>query len=298
LSVVSIITRTQGAVHPAVHAVRPLACERPLSVGGGMQARSALFDLYGDHLRTRGGNAPVAALVRLLACLDIAAPAVRTAVSRMVRQGWLTPVVTDRGRGYQLTERASLRLDEAAARIYRLRPADAWDGRWSVALLAHTPNRTRRERVQRGLEYLGYRQAHTDGWIAPRPASELESLTRAEGIEVTHFLGELDGDDGELVERLWHPRQLAAAYLQWLEQAQALASAAGPTPDERSAFAVRSRLVHEWRKFLFRDPGLPKELLPPDWPGQAAAEYFDAESTRLLPAASAYVDQCLQRRDP
>jgi phenylacetic acid degradation operon negative regulatory protein len=262
-----------------------------------MQARSALFDLYGDHLRTRGGYAPVAALVRLLARLDIAAPAVRTAVSRMVRQGWLIPVVTDAGRGYQLTERASLRLDEAAARIYRLRPPQAWDGRWSIALLAHTPNRTRRERVQRGLEYLGYRQLHPDGWIAPRPVAELESVAAAEGVEVTHFVGRLDGEDADLVERLWQPRRLATDYAHWLDDARSLVSAAGPSPDDPTAFAIRSTLLHEWRKFLFRDPGLPKELLPPDWPGQAAADYFDAESTRLLPAASAYVDHCLHRRN-
>ena len=67
-----------------------------------MQARSALFDLYGDYLRSRGGRAPVAALVRLLAPLEIAAPAVRTAVSRMVRQGWLVPVRLADGPGYQL----------------------------------------------------------------------------------------------------------------------------------------------------------------------------------------------------
>jgi phenylacetic acid degradation operon negative regulatory protein len=263
-----------------------------------MQARSALFDLYGDHLRPRGGHAPVAALVRLLSCLDIAAPAVRTAVSRMVRQGWLTPLSSDAGPGYQLTERATRRLDEAASRIYRLRPPQAWDGRWSIALLDHTPNRTQRERVQRALEYLGYRQVQPDGWIAPRPASELESVTAVEGIDVTHFVGELDGDEGELVERLWRPQQLAAAYTRWIDDARALVLAAGPAPDEPTAFAVRSTLLHEWRKFLFTDPGLPKELLPPDWPGQAAAEYFDAESARLLPAASAYVDSCLHRRDP
>ncbi|MDQ1704614.1 MAG: phenylacetic acid degradation operon negative regulatory protein, partial [Frankiaceae bacterium] len=64
-----------------------------------MQARSALFDLYGDHLRHRGGTAPVSALVALLAPVEIAAPAVRTAVSRMVRQGWLAPVSTSAGRG-------------------------------------------------------------------------------------------------------------------------------------------------------------------------------------------------------
>ena len=54
-----------------------------------MHARSALFDVYGDHLRSRGNQAPIASLVRLLAPVGIGAPAVRTAVSRMVsRAGW------------------------------------------------------------------------------------------------------------------------------------------------------------------------------------------------------------------
>jgi phenylacetic acid degradation operon negative regulatory protein len=59
-------------------------------------------------------------------------------------------------------------------------------------------------------------------------------------------------------------------------------------------FAARSRLVHEWRKFLFRDPGLPAELLPARWTGRQAAEVFDTESARLLPAASRFVDSCLR----
>ncbi|MBC6467414.1 hypothetical protein HKK74_18215 [Actinomadura alba] len=67
--------------------------------------------------------------------------------------------------------------------------------------------------------------------------------------------------------------------------------------DER-AFAVRSRLVHEWRKFLFRDPGLPSDLLPPGWPGTEAARFFDAEAARLLPGASRFVDRCLQAPSP
>jgi phenylacetic acid degradation operon negative regulatory protein len=82
-----------------------------------VHARSALFDLYGDHLGGRGGQAPVAALVRLLAPLEIAAPAVRTAVSRMVRQGWLDPVSVPPGAGYRLTARGTVRLAEAGARV-------------------------------------------------------------------------------------------------------------------------------------------------------------------------------------
>jgi len=46
---------------------------------GSVHARSALFDLYGDHLRARGSQAPVSALVRLLAPVDIAVPASRFA---------------------------------------------------------------------------------------------------------------------------------------------------------------------------------------------------------------------------
>ena len=85
--------------------------------GHDVNARSALFDLYGDHLQQRGGHAPVASLVRLLAPLGVAAPAVRTAVSRMVRQGWLEPVRLPDGPGYALTPRAARRLDDSAARI-------------------------------------------------------------------------------------------------------------------------------------------------------------------------------------
>ena len=262
-----------------------------------MQARSALFDLYGDHLRHRGGVAPVAALVRLLAPLDIAAPAVRTAVSRMVRQGWLVAVDTEGGRGYGLSERATRRLDEAAARIFRHRPVEAWDGCWSIAITSHSADRTTRERLHRAMEYLGYRQLQTDAWIAPRRAPELDSVVEAEGLNVTAFHGEHVGDQDAMVQRLFRPTELGKAYRAWLVEAQTLLSGCDAT-DPQTAFAARSRLLHEWRKFLFRDPGLPLELLPDDWPGADAAAYFDAESTRLLPAATMFVDRCLARRDP
>src|SRR3954469_25222493 len=94
-----------------------------------MQARSALLYVYGDHLRARGSQAPVAAVVRMLEPVGIAAPAVRTAISRMVSQGWLEPVQLDGGRGSRTTERANRRLDETGNRVYRRR-LPAWDGHW------------------------------------------------------------------------------------------------------------------------------------------------------------------------
>ncbi|HEU5035131.1 MAG TPA: PaaX family transcriptional regulator C-terminal domain-containing protein, partial [Mycobacteriales bacterium] len=261
-----------------------------------MNARAALFDLYGDHLRPRGGAAPIASVIQLMAALDIAAPAVRTAVSRMVRQGWLTSVDSAHGAAYGLTDRGRRRLDEAAGRIYARVGGEDWDGRWSVLVLAPTTERSRRERLQRGLTYLGYRWLNGQTWVAPRRSVEAESVLAAEGVRYDEFAASYGGQDAALVDRLYDLDGLAAAYRAWLDLARDLVGAAGAEPDQRTAFAARSRLVHEWRKFLFRDPGLPPALLPARWPGTEAAAYFTAEADRLLPAATAFVDCCLPRR--
>jgi phenylacetic acid degradation operon negative regulatory protein len=258
-----------------------------------MDARSALFDLYGDHLRSRGSRAPVAALVRLLAPLGITAPAVRTAVSRMARQGWLEGLRLPEGAGYELTPRAVRRLDDAAERIYR-HGDPAWDGRWHVVVVERLKERARRERVRAALGYLGYAPIDETTWVSPRPSRELEALLETERVRAERFFASYDGDARGLVARAWDLDGLSHAYLRWLAVTADLVAQVGPgTPDE-VVFATRSRLVHEWRKFLFRDPGLPAELLPSRWAGRQAAEVFDAQSARLLPAASRFVDRCLR----
>jgi len=258
-----------------------------------VDARSALFDLYGDHLRSRGGRAPVAALVRLLAPLGISPPAVRTAVSRMVRQGWLEPVRMPEGAGYMLTGRATRRLDEAADRIYR-RATREWDGHWHVSTTERVRERSRRERLRAAMRYLGYAPLDESTWISPRRSRELDAMLESERVRAQQFVASYDGDDRGLAARVWDLDGLARSYLRWLEVADDLLAPAGSCPEDETAFAVRSRLVHEWRKFLFSDPGLPPQLLPREWPGRKAAALFDAEAARLLPSAARFVDCCLR----
>lgn len=261
-----------------------------------MDARSALFDLYGDHLRSRGAEAPVAALVRLLASIGITAPAVRTAISRMVRQGWLVPVRVPAGAGYALTTRAVRRLDEAAERIYS-RGSHDWDGGWHLIVVERVRERTRRERVQASLRYLGYAQLDETTWLSPRPSPELQALREAERVRLEPFSAHYDGDSRGLVARTWDLDSLSRAYQGWLAEARELIAPVGDDAPDEVIFAARSKLVHEWRKFLFRDPGLPAELLPQHWPGFEAAEFFHVESARLLPSASRFVDCCLNVGD-
>jgi phenylacetic acid degradation operon negative regulatory protein len=267
-----------------------------------VHARSALFDLYGDHLRARDDRAPVAALVRMLAPLDIAPPAVRTAVSRMVRQGWLEPVRLPQGRGYALTGRARHRLDDAAARIYRTRET-SWDGAWDLLVLEPVTQRSARERVRSGLEFLGYAALSDSTWISPFASPEADELLDTEDAGFARFCAHDDTPEVRAREA-WDLGGLARAYVEWRRFAETLLAdpashldgLADASQDEQS-FAVRSVLVHEWRKFLFTDPGLPAELLPRDWAGHEAATFFAEEAARLLPAASRFVDACLTSPD-
>lgn len=256
-----------------------------------MHARSALFDLYGDHLRACDSQAPVAALVRLLAPVGIAAPAVRTAISRMVIQGWLEPVALPDGRGYRATDQATRRLDEARARIYRRRD-EPWDGHWHLVLVTYPPDRSARTRLRADLAYLGYAELADTVWVGPLASPELDgALGRAGATARTARARDVDPSPVDA----WDLAALRTSYAGWPATAGGLVAdhlAAHDDPDE-AAFAARFHLVHEWRKFLFADPGLPAEVLPADWPRDEAAQRFAAEAERLKPAADRFVARCL-----
>ena len=247
-----------------------------------MHARSALFDVYGDHLRTRGHRAAVADLVRLLAPIGIAAPAVRTAISRMVAQGWLEHTAVDGARGYAATPQAIRRLEETGQRIYRPRD-DEWDGCWQLLLLDPFPSRAVRAMVLRDLPFLGYAALDDRVWVSPWVRSDLDETLRRAGATATTARA-LDFDPPDSPARAWDLDAIGTDYAVWLDEAATDLEAhlAAHEDPEEAAFAARFHLVHEWRKFLFTDPALPRSLLPEPWPGDVAAAYFDAQADRLL----------------
>ena len=260
-----------------------------------MQARSALFDLYGDYLRPRGGRAPVAALVKLLSPLGIAPPAVRTAVSRMVRQGWLHPLRLSAGPGYLITPKAARRLDEAAARIYRTTRI-GWDGRFDLIVLQAPTARRDRQRLGSNLAFLGYGMLDEQTWVATRAGEDVDSLLTEAGVRYERFTAaHAAGTSGAmaLVRRAWDLGEIGDAYERFVAEQRPLLGAVTVRSNDEDAYAARFRLVHAWRTFLFRDPQLPPALLPERWPGSSAAAFFDRHAARLRPAADRYVEHCL-----
>lgn len=261
-----------------------------------MDARSALLDLYEEHLLSRGGAAPVAALVRMMSPLGIAAPAVRTAVSRMARQGWLVAVRVDGAPGYALSARGVAHVAQQADR--RALERQPWDGRWHLLVVSPPGGRAARERLATGLRSLGYGSLGESGraatWISPRVTDAADSLLVTHGARAERFTARHDGDSQSLIARAWDLEALGRAYRRFLDQGD-------PHPevdpaDDEAAFARRALLVREWQTFTVLEPGLPPALLPPDWPGGKAGEWFRAELARLTPGAARFVEACLRGR--
>lgn len=230
-----------------------------------MRAQSALFTIFGDMVRPSGGEAWLSALTDATGALGFTPEATRTALSRMAAEGWVEPRRAGRYAAYRLTAKGVDRLEEAAARIYRLR-ATAWDGLWRLLILDAT------DEVARRLAWTGYGRLPGGVWVSPHDHEVSEGLS---------FRSTTD-DDRRVVADAWDLAALRDAHAGFLAR---WAAPQGPAPEPGAAFVERIRLVHDWRSFLFSDPGLPAELLPADWLGERAAARFHDRYEWLSPAA-------------
>ncbi|SOC55679.1 PaaX family transcriptional regulator [Ornithinimicrobium cerasi] len=259
-----------------------------------MHARSAVVDVYGDHLREHGWWGPVAGVVALAQACGVQAPATRTAVSRLVREGWLVAESREGTRGYAATSLARERLVSAHARIYAPGPRP-WSGTWHLVVVDHGGDRRRRDQVSASLGYLGYGRLGPGAWVSPWPNPELATVMHRADVQWSAVTGPLDGEvpgsSPELAARVWDLHALDTAYRRFLAQLPAPDTLADLVPEE--AYPRRARLVHEWRKFLFSDPGLPAQVLPAGWVGLEARTRFLQVASTLRPAADRYVERTL-----
>lgn len=246
-----------------------------------MRPWSLLFTLYGDPIRYYGGEVTVAGLIRLMAEFGVTEGAVRAAVHRMSQQDWLENRREARNSYYSLTEKGVERIEEAAKRIYA-NDREEWDGRWR--LFNYTipeSHRKIREKLRKEMEWLGYGTLSSNTWIAPFDSMrQVQRLIRQYELEdyVQLFVADHIGpyQDRELVQKCWDVEGMKALYRVFIDKFSSRmheVRESGQLADNQ-AFVIKTELVHEYRKFLFLDPGLPDRLLEADWTGREAAKLF------------------------
>ncbi len=244
---------------------------------------SFIFTLYGDLVHRaeqgEGGSLWVGALIALMAPFGVSPAAVRQAVSRLSRQGWLTAQREGNRAFYCVTARGRRRIAELSPRIYG--PVIDWDGRWRLLVFTAGAPRDVRDRLRAELRVVGWAPLSPAAWIAPGDSFEAaRAAVESNGLsERVHFFeGTYCGplSDRQLVEKCWNLEEIAGAYRVFVDRYRPRLARErdGGTLDDESAFVERLWLVHDYRRFAYLDPGLPSELVPAHWPGTTAAALF------------------------
>ena len=258
--------------------------------------RHLIITVYGLYARHDGGWLSIATLIRLLADLGIDEPAVRSAISRLKRRGILLSRRHGGSAGYQLSAGALAILREGDARIFRRRRATPEDG-WVLAVFSVPESERHRRHVLRSeLTRLGFGMVAPGVWIVPAHPQDTtaETLRRLE-LDAYADLFRADhlafGDPAAKIRRWWDLDELERQYESFIRAHQHWEQR-GPCSG-REAFAGYVRVLTDWRRLPYLDPGLPAELLPDDWVGIRAADLFFALRARLEEPAQAYVKSAI-----
>lgn len=264
-----------------------------------MRARSLVFDLYGDYVRYVGGEIAFQALAELLGAFGVREGTARVTVSRLKRDGWLTARRQGRHSFYALTERSWRVLEEGRERIFS-RHADPWDGTWYLVIYSVPESaRPMRERLRNSLEWLGFGPLGPSTWISPHGRfDDLEAAIADRDVEAevdlfTAQTGTLVRDR-ELAGRCWDLARIDRAYAEFARRHR---RRTGRPVTDHEAFVARTHLVHDYRKFPFVDPDLPRELLPADWSGAEAHAVFAGLYEDLREPAVRHFESVLARAD-
>lgn len=241
---------------------------------------SFIFTLYGDFARGHGDEIPTRSLLGLMKVFGLSEQAVRQAVSRMSKQGWLRARKAGTRSFYALTQRGIRRIEKISPRIYQA--AQEWDGRWR--LLTYSVSETRREsrdRLRKDLRVLGFAPLSASTWISPREAIDAaREAAQAHdlGSCIDLFTAEYGGPlgDRELLAKCWDVGAIAQAYSHFIQvyEPKLRSERREPALSAEGAFVERLWLVHDFRRFAYLDPGLPSALLPAHWPGSIASSLF------------------------
>jgi phenylacetic acid degradation operon negative regulatory protein len=254
---------------------------------GTASARSLLLTILGEFVLPAGRPVWTAALLELLADLGVAEKAARQAIMRTADSGWIEPRRLGRETRWLLTASGDRLLREGTARIYGFAAeAQAWDRRWLVLTVGAPENRALRRRLRTQLGWAGLGAVGPGTWVTPRVEREaaartvLEELGLIEGSWSFVSAAGLIGDERSLVRSAWDLEGVERRYEDFLE----LVGRRRPRTD-RQALVAQVRLVQEWRRFPLLDPGLPRELLPPRWSGNRAADVFRERHAAWAPRA-------------
>lgn len=265
-----------------------------------LRPRSMLFTLFGDYVYPQRGDIWLGSLVIIGAALGMSEVAVRSAVARLARERWIVARRSGQRSYYRLSPAGKALIEEGTQRIYRA-DGRTWDGNWCLLTYSIPESRrSLRDRMRKQLAWLGFGPLSSGTYVAPRDVSaqvrRLAERLGADGFAKT-FIARGAGatSDRQIVTQSWDLSRIARAYDRFINlygplYARDKKRKSRRSLDDRDAFIMRFVLTHDFRRFPFIDPDLPRALLPKRWAGARARSLFETYHAMLTDGAMRFFE--------
>ncbi|BAL90909.1 putative PaaX-like regulatory protein [Actinoplanes missouriensis 431] len=253
--------------------------------------QTLMLMLLGDFVLDRNVCVFSGSVIDVFDRLGISSHATRSTLARMVNRGLLRRQRDGRRMYFGLTDRSTTILHDGRTRIWRTGAVnDAWDGDWTL-LCFSLPESWQRQRhdLRSQLAWAGFGPLQGGLWIAPGavPAQNIVTgLGLSAHARVFHARADSLTDIAGMVRDAYDLAGLAARYAEFLSRWDGPAPFADP-------LAARLSLIAEWLGAIRRDPRLPVEHLPPDWPAVRAQKVFRELESSLVEPSRAIAGQLL-----
>ncbi|WP_138379205.1 phenylacetic acid degradation operon negative regulatory protein PaaX [Luteithermobacter gelatinilyticus] len=270
-----------------------------------IRAGSLIITVYGDVIAPRGGTVWLGSLISFLEPLGLSDRLVRTTISRLSKDSWLSATQIGRKSYYSLTDSGRRRFQNATPRIYA-GPLIDWDGSWCLVILPQHLKQ-KRDAARKELGWLGFGTVSSGLMAHPLPdfpalKQTLELLDIHEDV-ILLTKARHDMTSGRALETLvhecWDLEELGQLYQDFLSRYRPVYHALrkGPLPRDEECALLRILMIHEYRKILLKDPLLPTQLLPAHWEGTAAHQLCRNIYRLLLSASEQYFSATLETAD-
>ncbi|MGE7765479.1 PaaX family transcriptional regulator [Peribacillus sp. NPDC096540] len=249
-----------------------------------MKPRSLLYTLFGDFVQFYGGEVWIGTLIKMMNHFGISESSVRGAILRLVQQDLIIGRKIGNKSYYSLTPKGKRNMDDGVKRVYTIRNHQ-WDGLWRVVTYSiPEEKRVLRNQVRKELSWTGFGLMSNSIWVSPNPL-EKQVLTLMDTYDLKDYLiifsssQVITHTNEEILSTCWDLKEINKNYLTFIQQYESKLhdmqqAVWEDTISNEQCFYERTKIVHEYRKFLFLDPGFPLDLLPGDWHGIKARELF------------------------
>ena len=246
-----------------------------LTAGESHRVWSLIVTIFGDLARREGDEISGALLARLVGLMGVRPEAMRVALHRLRKDGWIESRREGRGSQHFLTRSGRRQSAEASPRIYDAERR--FPDRWHM-LVSGTGEATGRSQLDSFLLTGDYLPIGTQVVLGAGPLPVDARGLLGAGISRWSV--------PDWVQDQVCPADLMAQYAALARDLERLLGivSQGLRLPVMERVALRLLTVHSWRRLLFRHPDLPEIFFPEEWLGPQCRGRF-ASLMQILPAA-------------